>query len=279
MRMLRSFTVVTPCFNAGNRLLETIGSVLNQTVVVREEILLQYVIVDGGSTDGSIESARSLFGERLIVISEADRGMYDALSKGFKIATGEMHAYINAGDVYPPNAFETVMNIMDDTGAEWLSGGHFYCNERSQVISFRVPFRYTTKAIQCGLHGTLLPAVQQESTFWTARLTGELDLELLATYRLAGDHYMWTTFSGHTELYSAVAHIGGFTYHGNHLSGDRTGYRLEMSRHLTRQRASSLIIAYFEYLVWRMPDRVKFELNRKTLVRYRRLEGRWRTGK
>ncbi|GHT01776.1 hypothetical protein AGMMS50276_30540 [Synergistales bacterium] len=100
---LTSFSLITVCLNAVDTIEETILSVLNQNYPA-----LEYIVIDGGSTDGTmdvIERHRSRLSK---VVSEPDRGIYDAFNKGLAIATGDIVGILNADDMYAPWTFETV---------------------------------------------------------------------------------------------------------------------------------------------------------------------------
>lgn len=269
------FSVVTPCRNSARLIEATMRSVLEQRAVESGQVSLEYVVVDGASTDGTAEIARRVGGDRVVVLSEPDTSMYDAIAKGLGQVSGDVHCYLNAGDLYHPAAFDTVIDVMRDTESRWVIGAGFYLNEKQQVVGFRLPFRYSRKRIRNGLHGTLLPAVQQEAVFWKGELTRMLDLSQLATYRLAGDHYMWSEFARTDDLTIAATFLGGFTYHGDHLSADMTGYRKEMQRHAPQPTIGAKAMAHLERQVWRAPDRVKKLLNPHHLVRFDRATNRW----
>lgn len=104
-------SVITICFNSEAVIAKTIESVLNQTY---KEI--EYLIVDGDSKDKTVEIAES-YRERLEaegieykVISEPDNGIYDAMNKGIRNATGELVGIINSGDYYEPEMIETAVS-------------------------------------------------------------------------------------------------------------------------------------------------------------------------
>lgn len=103
-------SIITPCFNSESTIERTMKSVLEQGYEN-----LEYLIIDGGSTDRTlklVEKYEPLFGGRMKVISEPDNGIYDAMNKGIKNASGELIGIINSDDCYEPNAVETVVSAM-----------------------------------------------------------------------------------------------------------------------------------------------------------------------
>ncbi|MDD1729670.1 MAG: glycosyltransferase [Methanospirillum sp.] len=91
-------SIVTPSFNKGPYIEETIRSILEQTYPN-----IEYIIIDGGSTDGTLDILKK-YGDRVSWISEPDRGQSDAINKGWMKAKGEIIAYLNADDTYPRDA-------------------------------------------------------------------------------------------------------------------------------------------------------------------------------
>ena len=107
-------TIITVAYNAESTISRTIESVMGQTY---NEI--EYFIIDGKSTDKTVEIARSYQdrfynGKMLRVISEPDNGMYDALNKGINRATGILVGNINADDWYEPDAVEEMVNLYQE---------------------------------------------------------------------------------------------------------------------------------------------------------------------
>lgn len=96
-------SVITPSLNQGAFIERTILSVLSQ----KGDIELDYIIVDGGSTDNTLDIVRK-YQESLTWISEKDRGQSDAINKGFNMATGELLAWLNSDDTYEPHALTEV---------------------------------------------------------------------------------------------------------------------------------------------------------------------------
>ena len=111
-------SIVTPSFNQGKFLEETILSVLNQ----RYEPL-EYIIIDGGSTDESVEIIRRYERHLAYWVSEKDRGQVHALNKGIEKTTGDVFGFINSDDVYLPGAFAAVANHFGShPETEWICG-------------------------------------------------------------------------------------------------------------------------------------------------------------
>lgn len=106
------FSIITPCFNSEKTIRRTVESVLNQTYKNYE-----YIIVDGNSNDKTldiIEEYRKNFGDRLKVISEKDNGIYDAMNKGIKMASGILIGIVNSDDFYECDALENIYKIYNN---------------------------------------------------------------------------------------------------------------------------------------------------------------------
>ena len=103
-------SVVTPSLNQGDYLREAIESVRAQTYEP-----VEHVVVDGGSTDGTLEILREH--EQVRWVSEPDRGQSHALNKGFAAARGEILGWLNADDHYLPDAVEQGVTALEETGA------------------------------------------------------------------------------------------------------------------------------------------------------------------
>lgn len=110
-------TIITPSFNQGRFIERTIKSVLDQGYPN-----LEYIVVDGGSTDETLSILRRYDG-KLQWTSERDKGQSDAINKGIRRATGEIIAYINSDDVYEPGAFNAVAEYFtDNPSVMWVTG-------------------------------------------------------------------------------------------------------------------------------------------------------------
>src|SRR5262249_16274332 len=102
-------SIITPSFNQARFLPRTIESVFSQSY--RN---IEYIVGDGGSTDGSLEVLQS-YGDRLKWVSEPDNGQTHAINKGLARASGDILSYLNSDDTLAPNAVEIVVNALDES--------------------------------------------------------------------------------------------------------------------------------------------------------------------
>lgn len=116
--MALKLTIVTPSFNQGRFLEETITSVLSQNYQP-----LEYMIIDGGSTDESVDIIKRYEDKIDYWVSEKDRGQVHAINKGLERATGDVFAFINSDDIYFPGTFDVVMKYFEEhPQSEWVCG-------------------------------------------------------------------------------------------------------------------------------------------------------------
>jgi glycosyltransferase involved in cell wall biosynthesis len=112
-------TIITPSYNQASFIERTLRSVLDQGYEN-----LEYIVVDGGSTDGSVDIIRGYEDRLAWWVSEPDGGQTDALNKALRRATGDVVAYINSDDVYLEGAFETAIAALEaHPEARWVVGG------------------------------------------------------------------------------------------------------------------------------------------------------------
>ena len=267
---MKKITIITPCLNAERHIGETIESVIAQTAILSGRAELEYIICDGNSTDRTIEII-SLYckgNKAITLISEPDTGMYAALAKGLKRASGEIIAYLNAGDFYNIHAFDIVLDLFKRQNVRWLTGYNVHYNEKSYFLNVKLPFKYRREFFLNGFYGTKLIFVQQESTFWDASLNSCLDYERLSSYRYAGDFYLWYSFSKECNLQIVEAYLGGFRIEKGQMSENREVYLREMMNLTHKPHFYHYILAVFDRVMWYAPIELKKFFNNKGLFRY-----------
>lgn len=118
-------SIITICFNSEKTISRTIESVINQNYQD-----LEYIIIDGGSTDGTLDIIKKYDSKISYFISEPDKGISDAFNKGIKVATGEVVGILNSDDWHEPKTLETVSLLLSAEDADFLVGALRYHNEK-----------------------------------------------------------------------------------------------------------------------------------------------------
>jgi len=216
-------TIVTPCFNSERFLEETILSVLDQGWEN-----LEYIIVDGGSTDGTVDIIRKYEKHLTAWISEPDQGMYDAINKGFAMGTGEIYAWMNSDDTYLPGAFKVMAEAFQRyPDLDWLTGVTTYTDTSGNTVSTSPLLLYHTADLVQGYHGLCMHYVHQNCCFWRASLWKEYG-PIPPYLKYAGDYWLWTQFAKKSGLTSVNLPTASFRRHATQLSKDQVKYRQEM---------------------------------------------------
>lgn len=226
----KKVTIVTPTFNSGEYLEDCINSIKNQTYKN-----IEHIIIDGGSSDNTIEIIKKHQPDyNMTWISEPDNGMYEAISKGFTAAHGEIFSWLNSDDMYLPWAVELVVKVMEKNHIDWCTGIPARWNKTGILhnIGIIAPV-YSQFFIKKGLyHGKALGWIQQESTFWTRRLW-EISGGINPALKYAGDFYLWKSFSKHTRIYTISSILAGFRKHKNQKTTDIDQYYKEIEKYCT----------------------------------------------
>jgi hypothetical protein len=205
-------SIVTPNFNMAQFLELTIRSVLDQAYPN-----LEYIVIDGGSTDGSVDIIKKYESQLAYWVSEPDKGLYHAIQKGFEKSTGEVMAWLNSDDVYHPGALSIIAEVFSSMpSVEWLSGTPTCIDVHGRTV-FVAPLRVYSRFNF--LTSEKMEWIQQESTFWRRSLWERAGSQLSNEYALAGDFELWMRFFRYVSPVVINALIGGFRVR---LSGQKS---------------------------------------------------------
>lgn len=228
--MFPKISIVTPSFNQSSFIEETILSILDQKYPN-----LEYVIVDGDSTDGTVDIIKKYESHLTWWISEKDKGMYDALQKGFAKTTGEIMMWLNSDDLLHKGALRNIAEIFNQfPDVSWVTGINTRFDERSRVIGANEAKRFS-KYDFCLYE---YQWIQQESTAWRRSLWNQAGGHINSTARLAGDLELWSRLIQHGALYPCDILIGGFRFRSdNQLSVTHAAqYHIEARRFLRNMK-------------------------------------------
>ncbi|MCG3206504.1 MAG: hypothetical protein FOGNACKC_00103 [Anaerolineae bacterium] len=239
---LPTITIITPSLNQGRFLEQCIQSVLNQ-----EYPRLQYIIIDGGSTDDSLDIIQKYQAHLSTWLSEPDQGQSDAINKGMRLASGELVAWLNADDFYLPNALAVAAQAyVGQPGASFYFGNGYRVNRQGQVKRphfRRWPYIFNRSALIFGLNYILQPA-----TFINRRWleqAGHLSLKL--HYGLDTD--LWLRLSALAEPQAVPAFLAASREYDTTKTATGSFARIEELRQLAAQYADQPItpglVCYF----------------------------------
>ncbi len=198
-------SIITPSYNQGQFIEETILSVIGQGYPN-----LEYIIIDGGSTDNTVEIIKKHEQHITYWISEKDKGQSDAINKGFKRATGDVLAWLNSDDYYMPGVLNAVALLTDINKTQLVYGNSFHFYEGKSKSWGSDVIKYNKEKDIRIAHNVVQP-----STFWTRKTwetVGELDTDL---------HFVfdWEWFARtkkyNIEYIGTQKYLSAFRFHGN----------------------------------------------------------------
>lgn len=228
-------SVITPSFNQGHYIEATIRSILSQEF----EGDLEYIVVDGGSTDGTVSVLRS-FGDRIRWVSEPDNGLADAVNKGLGMATGEIIGWLNSDDLYLPGAIDRAVRHFDASPAcRWLYGKCRIIGPDGREI-YRNVTRYKNLLLRKFSVDRLLTEnyISQPAVFFRRALIEEAGL-LRTDLKFAMDYDLWLRFGRICEAGVIPHYLSEFRRHPGSLSETFTGKQFDEQYRVAKTHGAS----------------------------------------
>lgn len=264
-------TVVTPVYNQVKYLEETVLSIVNQNYPN-----LEYVIIDGGSTDGTVDIIKKYEKYLSYWVSEPDKGMYDAIQKGFEHSTGEIMCWLNSDDIFFDKCLFAIADVfMHHPMVEWFCGKSATLNANGMIIGLD-----NTDDIRFCKYDFYLNRgfwVPQSSTIWRRSMWEKIGGQLDTSLRLAGDFDLWLRFINIAPQYVVNTLIGTYRVREGQLSQMMDKYMAEVELSVKNNPLPSeeltLLRTYARKLKWaERIDRLKI-FNGERVVRLRHFAG------
>jgi glycosyltransferase involved in cell wall biosynthesis len=230
-------SVITPSYNQGLFLEETIMSVLNQAYPN-----LEYIIMDGGSTDNSVDIIKKYASQLTYWESEKDRGFGHAINKGFEKATGEIVCWLNSDDLFLPGTLTIVAKYFNaNADVDLVFGNRHVIDKDSKFLYTRDYFFYLPGQLKFG------KTFPQECTFWRRKVfseTGKLDENLKYTIDLD----LWCRISKAGRIRHIPFYLGAFR--------NQPQSKSSTIAHIGEEEKRSVITKYFN----RYPGKLQMNL-------------------
>lgn len=197
-------SIITIVLNGEKYIEETIISVLNQ-----ENVKIEYIVIDGGSKDNTLQKIKKYENKIDILISEQDHGIYDAINKGINLASGSLIGLIHCGDFYAKNAVSLAYNEYIKTNAEIIYG---------DITTIEVVANYTTNFTKSANHFNLRkefsifhPATFVSNNCYKTRGVYDSSYKIAADYDLFLKYFIEGISFSHIPIPLAFFRLGGLS--------------------------------------------------------------------
>ena len=247
-------SVVTPSYNQGQFLEETIRSVCQQNYPN-----LEYSVLDAGSTDGTIEILRKYEAQFSFWRSEADEGQAAAINEGFRRASGDILCWLNSDDLHGATTLETVARLMGSSLEEpvVLYGGCEMFDDRTSRREVRPAMPFSREFLET------VDFLDQPSVFWTRRaweMVGPLD----ETLHYGFDWEWFLRASKVCRFVATNALLSRYRLHTTHKTGTGGKRRWIELVEVVRRHSSPTVVEHYEFLL--RNDSVRWWLNKRMRI-------------
>ncbi len=169
-------TVITVVYNDVKSIEDTVLSVINQNY-----FNIEYIIIDGGSTDGTLEKIKK-YKNRISIISEKDNGIYDAMNKGIREAKGDIIGFLNSGDIFYDNSVVSdITELFTSRRCDAVYGDLVYINEDGRVVRVWKAGEFNKKKLRRGW-------MPPHPTFYVKKELIEKYGEFKSGFKISGDY-------------------------------------------------------------------------------------------
>lgn len=208
-------SVITPSYNQAQFIRMTIDSVLSQNYPN-----LEYIVMDGGSTDGTVEILKS-YGKKIAWVSKKDKGQSDAINRGLKMATGEIVSYLNSDDLYKKESLLEVGNFFPNNPQYyWIAGKCDVIDEKGNIIDNYVTLykNFFLQHLSNKNVLSILNFISQPATFWRKEVISKIGFfDTKLDYAM--DYDYWLRMIKIYKLGFIDRYLASYRIHRNSKSG------------------------------------------------------------
>lgn len=255
-------TVVTPCFNSIEFIERTIVSIRKQTYKN-----IEFIVVDGGSTDGTLEIIKRHADAISWWVSEPDKGMYHAINKGLIRATGEIVSYLNSDDIYYPDTISNVVkSFTQQPQADLIYGNLDIIDEKDQILYKQIYPDFSAKHFANANYSM----IGQPASFWRRGLLERIGL-FDEIFKMVADFDFFVRAGAAGKMIHVDETLAAFRVHAKSL----TSRQLELNFREIRMMREKHGVEYRR--LSRKISRVAYDIYFK-LINYRNFKNRLRVG-
>jgi len=228
-------SIITTNFNTAKYLEETIQSVLNQ----KGDFELEYIVTDGGSTDGSLDIIKK-YKNKLRYVSEKDTGQSNGINKGLKMATGDIVAFLNSDDLYLEGTLDKVVKYFrDNPDCMWLTGYCRIIDENGKEIKKCITEYKNRKLKNFTLNQLLIEnCISQPATFWKKSVIEDIGY-IDETLHYSMDQEYWAQIASRYKLHLIPEYLAEFRFTSDTKTGGSIEKTLRESRMIAKKFTTS----------------------------------------
>ncbi|MDK0899083.1 glycosyltransferase family 2 protein [Clostridium perfringens] len=253
-------SIITPAYNSEKYIEQTILSIINQSY---ENI--QYIIIDGKSTDKTLEIINKYKEKIDLIVSEKDNGMYDAINKGLKLADGDIIAYLNSDDIYNDNkVIEKVVEIfVENKEIDWIYSDFYSIDEDSNILElFKIPnVNYKE------FFASNWSYIPQPTTFWRKKIIKN-GVNFDCDYKMAADYKFFLELIKNYKYKKVDFIVAKFRVHKESLSTNGQKLSIEEMNEIKKMENYNLLYDLFKFSFFIKYKFVNIKIYIKRLIKW-----------
>ena len=206
--MNKKISIITPSYNQGKFIEETLLSVLNQNYPN-----LEYIVIDGGSTDNTLEIIKKYEDRLSYWVSEKDSGQSEAINKGFRKATGDIIGWLNSDDILMPGALHRIAQALTEGQLDFVNGHTVVIDEESNILTSHITLKQKKWYARRGIY-----YVNQPAMFWKREILDKVGYLKEDFHTEMDKELLIRIFENNYKIGQLPEYIAGFRLHNQSKS-------------------------------------------------------------